>query len=399
VAVLVMAMAPVLAWFYGEPRLAGITLVMSVGIFLSSLSMVHVGVLRRQMNFRALTMLEVVAMVVGLVVGVGSALAGAGYWALVFQQVSIYAAQASGAVLLCRWRPAARRASPSMRDTELRSMLRYGKDVSAARIVSYLGQNTDTVLVGYFAGPATLGLYQKAYQWSLMPISQLYSPLLPVAVSSFSRLQADVERYRLYVRATLLGLFSAVLPATLLLFLTAEPVILLLLGRQWVDAIPIFRILAVGAFFASFPLVMRWIFLAEGRTAEQLRWAVGSSLLTVVARAVGVQWSAVGVAIAFSIAMIILAVPGVWYGLRNSPLQWGDFLAATWRPVTASLAAAGGLILLRVWLPPIGRPIPQLAFDGVMFGLLYTAGWLFLPGGLGQAARMLQHARVLLPSR
>jgi len=75
-------------------------------------------------------------------------------------------------------------------------------------------------------GPTILGLYQKAYQWAMMPFWQIYLPMMPVAVASFSRIQDDPARYRLYARITLLGLFSITLPAMAALMVESDNAIL-----------------------------------------------------------------------------------------------------------------------------------------------------------------------------
>jgi PST family polysaccharide transporter len=399
IAALVAASALPLAWFYSEPKLVAITLVMAGGILASSLGMVHSGLLRRRMNFAAVAVVEVSAMLVGLCVGVGSALGGAGYWALVFQQLSIYLTQTIAALLLCRWRPTARARAATLADPELRSMLRYGRNESAARILTYAGRNTDGVLVGYFWGPSILGLYQKAYQWSITPFYQIFGPLMPVAVSSFSRLQDDPGRYRLYVRTAMLGLFSATLPATALLIIAAEPVVLLLLGRQWVDAIPLFRVLAVGAYFTTFSLVTRWLYLAEGRTGEQLRWAIVSAPLTILGVVAGLRWGAIGVAKGFAIATSLLAIPGLLYCLRRSPIKRRDFVSAAWRPAIASILAAGVTLAVRLYLvPDLARPSLQFAVDAAAYTAAYVAFWVGMPRGRAEAGNVLRHLRLLLPA-
>lgn len=390
VTAIVVGMAPVLAWFYGEPRLVAITLVISVGILATSLSMLHVGFLRRQMQFGAITALEIGAMLAGVVVGIGSALAGAGYWALVFQQLAIYLWQSGAAWMLCRWRPARRGAAAVMRDAGLRSMVRYGKNVTGSRIITHVGRNLDSVLVGHFAGPATLGLYQKAYHWSMLPFWQIYIPMLQVAVSSLSRLQDDHDRYRLYVRTMLAGLFALTLPATALLFVEAEAFIVLLLGQQWIEAIPIFRVLCIGGYFLSFTLVSKWLYLSEGRTAEQLRWALISAPTTVLAVAVGMRWGAMGVATGFTTASVLLVAPGVWHVLRRSPLRATDFIRAVWRPALASIAAAALQWLIRPSLPHL---FVQVAVSAGLYGILYFMFWMVLPGGRAEAARFINYLR------
>ncbi|HEY7088353.1 MAG TPA: oligosaccharide flippase family protein, partial [Tepidisphaeraceae bacterium] len=102
VAAAVAALAPFLARFFHEPRLLGITLVISVGILINLLGALHVGLLNRQMRFRAIVVIEVGAIVSGVMVGIAAAWLGAGYWALVFQQMAVWIWQTAAAWCLCR---------------------------------------------------------------------------------------------------------------------------------------------------------------------------------------------------------------------------------------------------------------------------------------------------------
>ena len=72
-------------------------------------------------------------------------------------------------------------------------------------------------------------------------------------------------------------------PATALFMVEARGIILLLLGPQWTEAVPMFRILSIGAYASSFALVMNWLYLSENRTGELLRWSLISAPLSVLA--------------------------------------------------------------------------------------------------------------------
>lgn len=392
-AAIVAGSAPLLAWFYGEPRLVSMTLVMSAGILVSSLTMVHIGLMRRQMRFGAITALEIGAMFFGATVAIVAALLGAGYWALVYQQVAIYVWQSGSAWLMCRFRPGRRGPFDIARDPTLRSMLRYGRDVTASRFLGKLGRNLDGVLIGYFTNATVMGLYRKAYDWSVTPFNQVYLPLLVVAVASFSRLQNDPQRYRLYARTTLLGLFAITLPGMALLLVEAEGFILLLLGRQWTDAIPIFRVLTVAAYFGSFTLVTKWLFLSEGRTAEQLKWSLISMPPMVIGVASGVRWGALGVAWGLAAVSILLAAPGVWYCLRRSPFRVKDYLGAVWRPTVASIAAAVLIWILRDHLPQSPHLFVRVLVNSMLYSVLYVICGLILPGSVTEIRQLLTQWR------
>src|SRR2546425_4139783 len=85
---LVAASAPVVAWFYREPRLVGITLVLSITFVLASSAVQHIALLNRQMRFRVIAVIDILSMLAGYLTGIGMALSECSYWALVGANVT-----------------------------------------------------------------------------------------------------------------------------------------------------------------------------------------------------------------------------------------------------------------------------------------------------------------------
>src|SRR5438270_606402 len=81
---LLAAGSPLVAWFYREPRLVPITLILSSTFFLSGLTIQHTALLNRQMRFTALAFIQIASMLTGVIIGIGMAWLGYRYWALVF---------------------------------------------------------------------------------------------------------------------------------------------------------------------------------------------------------------------------------------------------------------------------------------------------------------------------
>ena len=271
----------------------------TVGILAVGLSTVHMGLLRRQMRFGAITGIEITCGAAGAVAGIASALLGAGFWALVLQQLTTHLLTGAGLWIVSRWRPGtptARAADRAIADDGVQSMLTYGKYLTCSRAVNYLGKNLDVVLLGKFAGAASAGLYQKAEQWATLTFWQVYSPLSDVLVASFSRLQHDAPRYRAYFCKASMGLYFITAPAMTFAFVEAREIILLLLGPNWVAAVPIFRVMTVGAFAGSAIHVAKWVYLAEGSTKRQLTWSLISTPVLIAGVVSGLWWGASGVA-------------------------------------------------------------------------------------------------------
>src|SRR5205814_7816204 len=173
-----------LARFYGDPRLIGVTRALAATIFVTSLSVLHLALLKRGMRFAAISMNDIAARVLAVVASVVLALTGWGYWSLVGGAVALPLVTCVGAWTLCRWAPGLPR-----RDRRTLPMLSFAMHTYGRFTTSYLTWNLDNFLLGWRFGPAPLGVYKKAYDLFILPVNQLSSPLTAVAVSALSRLK------------------------------------------------------------------------------------------------------------------------------------------------------------------------------------------------------------------
>ncbi len=172
----VAAAGPLLAVFYKEPRLLWITVASATVFLLNSLAVQHRALLDRSMQFTTSAKIEILSSVFGTVVAIGMAALGCGYWSLIVQTISLYVVGMVASWIAMPWMPGKPHWTP-----ELRSMVRFGGTVTLNSLVVYLGYNTEKVLLGRFWGPASLGLYGRAYQIGNLPVQQLTNSMGSVA--------------------------------------------------------------------------------------------------------------------------------------------------------------------------------------------------------------------------
>ena len=395
-AALCIAMAaggPLLALLFKEPRVTSLTVATAGALFLLALGAPQNALLMRQMRFGALASIGVSAEAVGMTVGVVAAWRGLGPWALVLQLAVTNALLSTLHVIASGWWPSFK--PRTWKHSGLRVLTSYGLSYSGFGIVEHIGRHLDRVLVGVVGGASTLGLYDNAFRWSLFPLQQVFRPLLGVAVAGLSRVQHDAALFRAYVRRSVLPVLGVALPTLAFVAAAADPVVRVLLGDQWLDAIPLLRWLAAAAFVRCFTKVAQWLFLAEGRTQLQLRWGLASTPLFIVAVVIGVQWGAYGVAIGFFSATALLVVPEMAVAIRGSAVQMQDLVAAAWRPVVSSLAAALSTGLAMPWLPEAA--IPGLGASASLFASVYALVWLSLPGGVQATREVMSLLQSLRP--
>ncbi|HSS98942.1 MAG TPA: lipopolysaccharide biosynthesis protein, partial [Terriglobales bacterium] len=242
VMLIVAALSPMVAWFFHEPRLVGITLAISSVFFLAGLTVQHRALMRRQMRFIAINVIDGVSLAVGIAIGVIMAWFRFGYWSLLGMQIASSLSTCILCWVACDWRPAR-----FQRRVGMRSMVAFGANVTAYQVLNYMTRNFDNVIIGRFIGAIALGVYSKAYGLLMLPLTQINWPLSSVMLPALSRLQDNPSEYtKLYLRATR-AMALITLPIIVFTAFLAHDTVHVMLGWQWSNAAPIFRLLAPAA--------------------------------------------------------------------------------------------------------------------------------------------------------
>ncbi len=328
---IIAAMAPAVSWFYGKPELTPVTVAIGSSLIFSGISAQHIALMRRRMRFNQLALIDVCSIAFGATVAIALAFAGWGYWALVLMQITMSFTKATLSFCLSGWIP-----GRPIFDKNVKSMLRFGTNMTAFTIVNYVTRNADNLLVGRFVGASALGLYSKAYGLLLLPVQQITRPLSAVVLPALSRLQDDPVRYRNYYFGAARTIAYCAMPLVVMLGVLSEDVILILLGPEWMGAVTIFRIFAIYGFWHSVSVTTGWVLVSRGHANRMFKWGLFQSIVAVVAYAAGLPWGAEGVAVAVTIQASILVIPQMMFAYRDSPIEVGALMKTLLRPALFS---------------------------------------------------------------
>jgi PST family polysaccharide transporter len=366
------AAGSLLARLYEDPRLTGVAKGLALTIFFTGLQVIHLALLKRAMRFSAVSANDVLARVVSVVVSIGLAWAGWGYWALVVGAIAVPASTCVGSWILCRWTP-----SLPARAVGTGSMVRFAIHTYGRFSTGYFTNNLDNFLVGWRLGPTPLGFYKKAYDLFVLPSNQLSTGLTMVAVSSLSRLKRDVIQYKRYFLSALGVMAFLGMGISGDLTLVGKDLILVLLGSKWGESGHLFTIFAPGIGFMLLYGTHIWIHLSIGRADRWFRWGIVDLVVTTVFLFVGLHWHAQGIAVAWVASYWVIALPALWYA--GKPIQLGicSVIVVIWKYVVASLAAGSAAFFIMGAVPSfIAAPGPlwaiyRLSVVSLLFVVLY----------------------------
>src|SRR6266498_2178029 len=326
---IMVSTAPLIAWFYREPRLVTVTMALSITFLLSGSAVQHQALLNRQMRFKVIALIEVASMVAGCLAGVFMAFWGFGYWSL----------------------------------------------VGASLATEFAG-----LLLGRYYGANSVGIYSRASVLLMRPLEQLLGPINAVFVPTLSRLQAQPERYR----RAFLQVFEAIalisFPLTGLFLPLAHPLILVVLGPGWEKAAVIFGGFTMVALYFPLANVSTWLFASQGRGKH---WVIALSMVscvTVASFLAGLPFGPPGVAIIYSASCLLIQLPLLYYMAgRRGPVSTSDLLMGFLRHLPAWGVVCGATWLMRTLFAAYA-PLTQLlicAPVGLLAGVAFVS--IFAP--------------------
>lgn len=306
-AALLAALAPVVALFFEEPRLTPVVALMGLGFVFIALGRVPNGLLERTFRFREIAIADVSAATLGGAIGIGGALLGAGYFALIAQTLTFALVGAVLRFYFSHFRP--RR---TFKFAVVRSISTYSGGVTAFSAINYWARNLDKALIGRFLGAASLGFYGRAYALMLYPVDAINGILNPTLHPVLAAVQDDRPR----MAQTYVGILKVValiaLPAMAVMGALAPELVRTMWGPQWGPSVRVFSILCLVGSVQPVSSTFGAVFLATNRTKLLALVGLVNSIILMTGMSLGVRYGIGGVAIGYSIAFGVVFLPTMY---------------------------------------------------------------------------------------
>jgi teichuronic acid exporter len=353
-----------------SPEAGKVIAALSICIPIEGLAAVQGAILKRQMDFRALSIRANAAALAAGVVGIVMAAAGFRVWSLVGQQVT---RDLTALVLIWKfspWRP------------RLKFSLKHLKDLTGFSAWNFIAQlgifaegQSSSVLLGFLFGPVAVGLYRIADRLTSSVVSMATTSIQSVSLPEFARLQNRPAQLKRSV-LNCIRLSSIVALPGLSILAAASPSVMNVLGSKWAPATNATRLLCILGMCSVWGYFTGPLLQALSRTGELavLQWArmvIGSILIVVAGiwvRNSSVERQITAIALARLILLAGLVTP-VFLGIlmRISRISFRDLASASATSVLGSLAAAGAVLAVHS-IAALRRPSPivLLGCDGII---------------------------------
>jgi O-antigen/teichoic acid export membrane protein len=300
--IFILLVSPLAVVYFAKTELFNYLVLAGLVLLISPGGQVFNMLLRKELRFKTLSKIEIMATTVYSVSAIGLALAEYGALSLILGQVirSLFTVGVLFFVFRKEWLP---RFHFSWK--EVRGYLSFGAFQMGERVINYLCANIDYIIIGRVLGPAALGFYSVAYQIMMLPLHKVNPIIGRVAFPTFSRIQHDNSAMRRGYCKAINYISMLSFPMLAGMFVVAPEFIKLVYGPKWAPSIIVLQIFCLAGAFKSLINPTGSILLAKGRADISFYWNVFAVIVISVAVLVGVNWGIVGV----SIAILSLQLP------------------------------------------------------------------------------------------
>ncbi len=364
--------APWVAATLGVEELRRVLPVLGFSTALSSLNSLPFALLQKQLRFRTQSNIEVTKAVVASSALLVLALSGAGYWALVLNEVCAVLVVTAVLYVTLRYRVAV----PRWHD--IKSSLHMSGQVLSARAAWYAYSNADIAIVSRRAGKLALGSYSMAWNLTTLPSQKIASMIMGVTTGVFASVQKDIAEIQRYFLRIAEALALVLFPATIGMALVAPEMVGVVLGPKWADAVPIIQSLALATTIRTLGPICSQVLLARLKAAVEMRYTILSAIVLPVGFWIGSRYGAIGVARSWSIMSPPLVAFQLWLTCKEIELPVKRLLGTLAGPVAAVVVMALGVSAVRAVASPVITDRKLLLALLIATGGAAYAGTVFL---------------------
>lgn len=236
--------APWIADFYDQEILVPIIRLYCFSFVISAFSAIQTALLNKEMQFKKVMQYNVPGTVIGVIIGVALGYLGYGVWSIVWMYLSTQLIHSLILWAFSKWRP-----SLIFSKEKLKYHYGFGYKLMLSGLLDTGFRNIYNVIIGKFYSVQSLGYYERANSFNALPVTMLTSVISKVSYPLLSKIQNQKDRIATVYRQLIQFSFFVIAPMMLGAATLARPLFLLVLGDQWLPAVPFFQILCLSGMF------------------------------------------------------------------------------------------------------------------------------------------------------
>lgn len=305
--------APLIADYFHQPGLIPLSRLVFASLLLAGIGIAHAAYMFRNMMNREKAITGFFALVGSGIIGITLALNGYSYWSLAWQQFAYICIINIGRLYYVRWMP-----SFHIDLTPIREMIGFSSKILITNIINQVNNNILSFIFGRLFTASAVGNYTQAAKWNTMGHSLISGTMQQVAQPVLASINEEENRQLNVFRKMLRFTAFLSMPAMLGLAFIAD-FIVVLLGEQWTDSVPLLRMLCISGAFLPIHTLYQNLFISHGRSDTYMWCSVALVITQIVVVMVFATWG-IEIMIAAYVVTLILWT-GIWQVLTYRLIQ------------------------------------------------------------------------------
>lgn len=327
---LLFTATPFIAEFYNEPSLIDLSRFVFMTIIFNSFAIIQNANFSRNINFKTPAISALAAMIIAGFVAIIMAFQGFGVWALAVNLVLFSFLKTVFLWLQSDWRP-----KGWIRLASIKKYLGFSSNLLLQGLVDKLVTNLEPLLIGKVYSKVDLGLFSQGRKLNSYISRTSTGVIQRVTYPVLSRLGDDKKKlkdgYRKIVGLTMF----VIIPVMFGIIASADNLIVVAFGKQWIEAAPYLRMWALVGMFVSLYSFFTNIFLVLGKSRQLLYLSlirqgvrVLAIILLVNISIMALMWGIVVVTILSSFSYIYFGGKQINYSVKELFLDLSQIIIA-----------------------------------------------------------------------
>lgn len=360
-------LAPWMANYFNEPMVTPVLRWLGLSFAINAFGAVHVVWLMRELDYRRKFVPDMGNTLVKVAASIGLAVAGAGVWALVFGQLLGALASVVLLWIVNPWRPRL-----NIHLDMVGSLMKFGSSIVTGDILSVFIDNVGYIIVGRVFGVIQLSVYTLAFRLPEILLMGNLWVMSGVTFPAFSSIQQKPEEMRRGSLMSIRLIQMLAAPISVGLFLAADPIVRVVFGNQWLEVIPLLRLLAIYSWIYSIGYHVGDIYKAIGRPDLLVRLDILTLVVIIPLLLAGSRYGLTGIIFGHIINVLIRRSVGFAMAARFVKVGALDIFREL-APSMLGIMFMIPIVLLTTFFVKGFNPFIQLALIVLLGALAYLA--------------------------
>ena len=303
---------PSIAKFYNQPIISNLLWVYCFSIILTSFSTIQIYRLTKSLDFKTQTKIHLPSLIISGIVGIVLGQMGYGVWALVIMQVVQNLFLAVQYWFFTGWKPRL-----LFNQLKFKNHFNFGYKLTLSGLLSTISTNLLPLIIGKYFTTTQVGYFTKSNEMKGFPIQMITAALNKVTYPLFSEVKNNHEKLKSAYKQIQSAVVYILGASMLLLILLATPIFNLLLGPNWLPAVPYFQILCITGILFPVHMYNLNILKVKGRSDQFLKAGVIKQITLLVFVFYAIKFGIYALLIALVANNVVSIFVNTYYGTKH----------------------------------------------------------------------------------